>query len=45
MAVLIKGGTIVTADQSYRGDVLCVDGKITQIQAVIGPAVTENGWD
>ncbi len=31
MSVLIKGGTIVTADQTYRGDVLCADGKIVAI--------------
>ena len=28
MAVLIKGGTVVTADQTFRADVLCADGKI-----------------
>ena len=28
MSVLIKGGTVVTADQTFRGDVLCADGKI-----------------
>lgn len=32
MTILIRGGTIVTAEQIYRSDVLCVDGKI----AVIG---------
>jgi dihydropyrimidinase len=31
MAVLIRGGTVVTADRSYRADVLCGDGKIRQI--------------
>ena len=31
MSVLIKGGTIVTAEHTYRGDVLCVDGKIAAI--------------
>lgn len=31
MSVLIKGGTVVTADQTLRTDVLCVDGKIRQI--------------
>jgi dihydropyrimidinase len=33
MTLLIKGGTIVTADQTLRGDVLCRDGLI----AAIGP--------
>ena len=28
MATLIRGGTVVTADQSYRADVLCDDGVI-----------------
>ncbi len=31
MSVLIKGGTVVTADQSVRADVLCSDGKIQAI--------------
>src|SRR5215467_6410193 len=31
MTVLIKGGTVVTADQTFRADVLCVDGKIAAI--------------
>jgi dihydropyrimidinase len=31
MTVLIKGGTVVTADQSVRADVLCVDGKIAAV--------------
>ena len=35
MTVLIKGGTVVTADQTYRGDVLCADGKIVEIGANI----------
>ena len=35
MSVLIKGGTLVTADQTYRGDVLCADGKIVEIGADI----------
>ncbi len=35
MTVLIKGGTLVTADQTYRGDVLCADGKIVEIGANI----------
>jgi dihydropyrimidinase len=31
MATLIRGGTVVTADQSYRADVLCDQGVIKQI--------------
>ncbi len=31
MTVLIKGGTVVNADRSFRADVLCSDGKIVDI--------------
>jgi dihydropyrimidinase len=31
MTVLIEGGTVVTADLTYRADVLCDDGKIVAI--------------
>src|SRR5258708_16312475 len=31
MATLIRGGTVVTADQSYRADVLCDQGLIKEI--------------
>lgn len=31
MSVLIKGGTIVTAERSYQADVLCGDGKVQEI--------------
>src|ERR1044071_9923467 len=31
MATLIRGGTVVTADQSYRADVLCDQGIIREI--------------
>jgi dihydropyrimidinase len=31
MSVLIKGGTVVNADQSFGADVLCVDGHIQAI--------------
>src|SRR5262245_15757469 len=33
MSVLIRGGTVVTADQTFRGDVLCADGKIVGVGA------------
>ena len=42
MSVLIKGGTVVTADQTYRADVLCADGKIVEIGAnIAAPARAE----
>ena len=31
MSVLIRGGTVVTADQSFRADVYCADGVIKRI--------------
>ncbi len=31
MAVLIKGGTVVNADRSFRADVLCENGTITDV--------------
>ncbi len=31
MSILVKGGTVITADQTCRADVLCVDGKIAAI--------------
>jgi len=31
MSVLISGGTVVTADRSYRADVYCEDGLVTAI--------------
>ena len=31
MTVLIKGGTVVNADQSIRADVLCENGIITAV--------------
>ncbi|MDX1406451.1 MAG: amidohydrolase family protein, partial [Woeseiaceae bacterium] len=31
MTVLIKGGTVVTAERSWRADVLCADGKIKAV--------------
>ncbi len=35
MSVLIKNGTIVNADQSFKADVLCADGKIQEISSNI----------
>src|SRR6188508_721354 len=35
MSVLIKGGTVVTADQTYRADVMCMYGKILAIGATL----------
>ena len=31
MSVLIRGGTVVNADQSVRADVYCVDGRIAEV--------------
>jgi dihydropyrimidinase len=31
MKTLIRGGTVLTAEQRYRADILCVDGVIAQI--------------
>ena len=31
MGVIIKGGTVVTADQSFKADVYCEDGRIAQV--------------
>ncbi|MDJ0653984.1 MAG: dihydropyrimidinase [Xanthomonadales bacterium] len=31
MTLLIKGGTVVNADQTVRADVLCQDGRIVQV--------------
>ena len=39
MSVLIKGGTVVTADRSRRADVLCVERKIVEIaENIAAPA-------
>ena len=35
MSVLIKGGTIVTADRTWRGDVYCENGLISAIDKSI----------
>ncbi len=31
MSLLIRGGTVVTADQTFRADVYCADGKIKAV--------------
>ena len=36
MTVLIRGGTVVTAESSFRADVLCAEGVIQ----AIGPALS-----
>ena len=36
MSTLIRGGTIVTADQTYRADVYCADGVIKAIGDKLG---------
>ena len=33
--LLIRGGTVVDSETSYRADVLCVDGRIAQVADVI----------
>src|SRR3954454_1943721 len=47
MSTLIRGGTVVTAEQTYRADVLCVDGVIKAIgdklDAPSGTRVIEAG--
>jgi len=35
MTVLIKGGTVVNADRSFRADVLCENGLVSAIQETI----------
>ena len=37
MALLVRGGTVVTAEQSARADVLCDGGRIVQVAANIAP--------
>ena len=42
MSLLIRGGTVVTAEQQLRADILCADGKITAIGTKLdAPAGTE----
>jgi dihydropyrimidinase len=37
MKLLVQGGTVVTGEQGFRADVLCVDGIITEISPDIAP--------
>lgn len=45
--ILIRGGTVVTAENSFRADVLCIDGKIIavgeKIEAPAGAEVIDAG--
>lgn len=42
MSLLVRGGTVVTADQTYRADVLCHGGRIVEIgQALATPTGTQ----
>ncbi len=42
MSFLVRGGTVVTAEQQFRADVLCADGKITAIgETLDAPAGAE----
>jgi dihydropyrimidinase len=47
MATLIRGGTVVTAEHSFRADVLCADGKIQavgdKLDAPAGTQVVDAG--
>ena len=46
-SILVRGGTVVTAENSFRADVLCVDGKITavgeKLEAPTGVEVVDAG--
>lgn len=47
MSTLIRGGTIVTADQTYQADILCADGVIRAIgpklEAPSGARIVDGG--
>ena len=47
MSVLIRGGTVVTADRSYRADVYCADGVIKAVgdglEAPAGARIVDAG--
>ena len=38
MSLLIRGGTVVNADQSQRADVLCEGGQITGVRGLVSIA-------
>ena len=40
MGILIRGGTILTALDEARGDVLCEDGKIVALARAWTPTAT-----
>jgi dihydropyrimidinase len=41
MSLLVRGGTVVTSEQSFQADVLCVDGLIAEIAPGIAPGDAE----
>jgi dihydropyrimidinase len=41
MSLLVRGGTVVTSEQSFVADVLCIDGVIAQIAPGIEPGDAE----
>jgi len=41
MSLLVRGGTVVTSEQSFVADVLCVDGLIAEIAPGIEPGDAE----
>src|SRR5262245_10281375 len=44
MSVLIKGGTVVTAEQMFRADVLCEDGTIKAVgENLTAPSGSQGG--
>lgn len=47
MTVVIRGGTVVNADRSFRADVLCADGRIQAVgeglEVPVGATVVEAG--
>ena len=47
MSLLIRGGTVVTAERTWRADVLCVDGLVraigTDLEAPNGAEIVDAG--